>query len=67
MMKPSLWSPLVRVPAFAVLFLVGYRLSYFFPVLSTKSDLATVFNVFREIGAGEFRNVGHPEFAFALA
>lgn len=66
-MKSLLWSPLVRVPAFALLFLVGYRLSVFLPVLSTKSDLTTVLGVFREIGAGDFHNVGHPEFAFALA
>lgn len=66
-MKPILWSPLFRLPAFLALFLVGYALSYLLPIISTKSKLGLLRDVIREVGRGEFGGVGHSEFAFALA
>jgi hypothetical protein len=66
-MRAVVWSPIVRYPLFWTLFIVGYVASYGLPVLSTKSNLALLARVCGEIGRGDFTNVGHPEFAFALA
>ncbi|MGU3542272.1 anti-phage ZorAB system protein ZorA [Methylobacterium sp. A52T] len=66
-MRPVVWTPLVRFPLFWGLFVIGYTGSYFLPVLSSRSNLALVGAVGGEIGRGDFANVGHPEFAFALA
>lgn len=66
-MKSLLWSPLLRLPAFAVLFAAGYGLSYLLPVLSTKSNFGILRDVIGEVGRGDFDKVGHSEFAFALA
>lgn len=66
-MKLFYWSPLFRIPAFFAFFIAGYVASYCLPVLSTKSDLNVLRNVVREIARGKFDNVGHSDFAFALA
>lgn len=66
-MKSLTWSPFFRLPAFAALFLTGYALSYLLPVLSTRSNLHLMAGVLGEVGRGDFGNVGHSEFAFALA
>ncbi|WP_461655672.1 anti-phage ZorAB system protein ZorA [Methylorubrum aminovorans] len=49
------------------MFLVGYALSYLLPILSSKSNLGLMIGVVQEVGRGDFGNVGHSEFAFALA
>lgn len=66
-MKSLIWTWYVRAPLFGVLFVGGYLLSYLLPVLSVKSNLPVLLQVGAEAGRGEFENVGHSEFAFALA
>jgi len=64
--KAIFWSGKVRYPLFWTLFIIGYAVSTWLPVLSAKSDLLLLTRVFGEIFRGEFKNIG-PEFAFALA
>ena len=66
-MKSLLWAWYVRAPLFGALFVLGYLLSYLLPVLSVKSNLPVLLQVGAEAGRGQFENVGHSEFAFALA
>lgn len=61
------WTPLVRVPAFLLLFCAGYAASQYLPILYRWSDLSHVGHVLGNVGRGEISEVGHPEFAFALA
>lgn len=66
-MKFSLWSPTFRVPTFAALFAAGFWLSTYLPVLSGRSNLRLLRNVFAEIGRGNLDNVSNAAFAYALA
>jgi hypothetical protein len=66
-MKLTAWSPILRVPAFIILLIVGYALSYLLPILSTKSNLALVTQVFSEVSRGNLKNVSSAQFAYALA
>ena len=61
------WSSYFRVPACALLFVIGYLISLSFPIVSEYSNGHRVLVVLSEVSHGQFTNVSEPTFAYALA
>ena len=65
--KALFWSPFVRIPIVAVLFLAGDIVARHLPVISEHLDFTLVRQVLSEVSRDDIENVSKPEFAYALA
>src|SRR5262245_21373675 len=62
-----IWSPFFRFPLFTIFLLIGFALSYLFPIISSKSDAGLVFQIIGQVSHGDFQNISNESFAYALA